>query len=246
MGRTEKLCGRNQYGQPCTVPKADDGIDKEKLMIDSDGKSIATRTRTSRRSEGATQRSTPTTTTRVSFGDSVASPITVGTTGAGSVLTMADVQSMVTTTMLPMIAKEVAKEVNQAQDRIQEKTHGSLASFFTQMQNNMTTFQQNQQQQQQQFQQQQQQIQYQQQQQFLQQFAQQATLNNQEAQTMEVITQEQQQLLYDQQQQQQNQLHVHQQQQGQQHHQYHQSPHQSNTQHSLFAVHPMEDEQHEL
>jgi hypothetical protein len=227
-----------------TKPVADDGIDKEKLMLDTDGKSIATRTRSSRKSEGTSNRGTPTG-TRVSFGDSVASPITVGTTAAGSTLTMADVQSMVTTTVLPMIAQEVAKEVNQAQERIQERTHGSLASFFTQMQNNMTTFQQTQQQQQQQFQQQQQQIQYQQQQQFLQQFAQQVTKNNQDVQTMEVITQEQQQLLYDQQQRQQHQQ-QHQQgvQQAYQHH-HHQQQHPS-AQNQQFAAHSMEDEQHEL
>jgi hypothetical protein len=231
-----------QEGDNKVEKKPDDGTDKEKLMIDTDGRSIATRTRASRRSEVATQRGTPPSGTRVSFGDSVASPITVGTTAAGSILTMADVQSMVTTTVLPMIAKEVAKEVSQAQERIQERTHGSLASFFTQMQNNMTTFQQTQQQQQQQFQQQQQQIQYQQQQQFLQQLAQQATINNQDVQTMEVITQEQQRLLYDQQQrQQQQQQH---QQVGQQAHQH--PHHQHQAQNQQFAAHPMEDEQHEL
>jgi hypothetical protein len=130
-----------QEGEMKEEKKADDGTDKEKFMIDTDGRSIATRTRSSRRSEANTQRGTPTSGTRVSFGDSVASPITVGTTAAGSTFTMANVQSMVTTTVLPMIAKDVAKEVNQAQERIQERTHGSLASYFTQMQDNMTKLQ---------------------------------------------------------------------------------------------------------
>jgi hypothetical protein len=225
----------------------DDDIDKEKLMLDTDGKSIATRTRSSRRPVTETNRGTPTSGSRVSFGDSVASPITVGTTAAGSALTMADVQSMVTSTVLPMIAREVAKEFSGMQ--------GSLSTVVTQMQDNMTQFQQQQQQQLQQQQQQlqqfqQQQVQFQQQQQqwFQQQFdTQQPMQNNHEVHNMETITQEQQQLMYQQQQQ------HHQQQYPQQHshpqqfqHHHHQQVHQQQpqTHHQFPAAHPMEGEQH--
>jgi hypothetical protein len=66
-------------------------------MIDTDGRSIATRTRASRRSDGTNNHGTPSSGARVSFGDSVASPMTAeGLTTAGSVLTMADLQSVVT------------------------------------------------------------------------------------------------------------------------------------------------------
>jgi peptide chain release factor 1 len=134
--------------------KDDDNVDKEKLMIDTDGKSIATRTRSSRRTEATNNQGTPNSGGRVSFGDLVASPITVeGTTVAGSVLTTADVQSIVTSTVIPMVAREVAKEIGQLQENMQ----GSLSLLFTQMQQNMTQFQQQQQQQQLVFQQQQQQ-----------------------------------------------------------------------------------------
>jgi hypothetical protein len=212
--------------------KDDDGIDKEKLMLDTDDKSIATRTRSSRRSEGTSIRGTPTG-TRVSFGDSVASPITVGTTAAGSTLTMADVQSMVSSTVLPMIAQEVAKEFNGMQS--------SLSSVVTQMQDNMTQFQQHQQQQLQQFQQQQMQFQQQQQQWFHQQFETQTPIqNNHEIHNMEVITREQQQLMYQQQQQLQQQQQQHQ----PQHHHQQQHPHQTQPQHQFLAAHPMEGEQH--
>jgi hypothetical protein len=161
--------------------KVDDGIDKEKLMLDTNRKSIATWTRSSRRLEGGTNRGTPTSGTRVSLGDLVASLITVGTTAAGSALTMADVQSMVTSTVLPMIAREVAKEFSGMQ--------GLLSSVVTQMQDNMTLFQQRQQQQLQQFQQQQIQFQQQQQQWFHQQLeAQQPIQNDHKIHNIEVTT----------------------------------------------------------
>jgi hypothetical protein len=164
-----------QYEDKMDVEKKgkadDDTVDKEKLMIDSDGKSIATRTRTSRRSEITSNKGTPGSGARVSFGDSVASPITVEGTTAGSVLTMADVQSIVTSTVLPMVAKEVATQFGQ----YQENMNGSLSSVFQQMQDNLSKIQQQQQQQQQQHQQfqLQQQQQFQQQQQQMQQFQQQ-------------------------------------------------------------------------
>jgi hypothetical protein len=139
--------------------KDDDSTDKEKLMIDTDGRSIATRTKTSRRSEGTSNRGTPSSGARVSFGDSVASPMTVeGLTTAGSVLTMADLHSVVTSTVVPLVAEIVEKNNQQYQDNM-----NGMATMLKQMQENQQAFQlqqqQNQQQQQQQFQLQQQQLQ---------------------------------------------------------------------------------------
>jgi hypothetical protein len=141
--------------------KDDDSTDKEKLMIDTDGRSIATRTKASRRSEGTSNRGTPNIGARVSFGDSVASPMTVeGLTTAGSVLTMEDLQSIVATTVVPIVTDIVEKKNQQQHDNI-----NGLASMIKQMQENQNSFQlqqqQNHQHQQQLQQQQQQQIQLQ-------------------------------------------------------------------------------------
>jgi hypothetical protein len=93
-------------GKIVRTNKDDDTTDKEKLMIDTDGRSIATRTKSSRRSETTTNRGTPGSGARVSFGDSVASPMTMeGMTTTGSVLTTADVHSIV----LPMVTEAVEK-----------------------------------------------------------------------------------------------------------------------------------------
>jgi hypothetical protein len=147
--------------------KDDDTTDKEKLMIDTDGKSIETRTRASKRSGSTTNCSTSGSGARVSFGDSVASPMTVeGLTTAGSVLTTADVHSIVTSAIGPIVAEAVDKRFDNFQDNVNR-----LASILKQMQENQHSFQQQQQQNQQQLQQQQQQ-QFQQQQQQLQQLQQ--------------------------------------------------------------------------
>jgi hypothetical protein len=152
--------------KPSTRNTDEESTDKEKLMIDSDGKSIATRTRSSRRSDITTNQSTPGSGASVSFGDSVASPMTVeGLTTAGSVLTTADVhsivQSTVQSTVLPMMTDVVDKRFNNVQDNM-----NGMALMLKQMQENQQSFQlqQQQHQQQQQLQQQQQQFQLQQQQ----------------------------------------------------------------------------------
>jgi hypothetical protein len=152
--------------KPGTRNTDEESTDKEKLMIDSDGKSIATRTRSSRRSDITTNRSTPGSGARVSFGDSVASPMTVeGLTTTGSVLTTADVhsivQSTVASTVLPMMTEVVDKRFNNVQDNM-----NGMALMLKQMQENQQSFQLQQQQHQQQLQQQQQQQLQQQQQQF--------------------------------------------------------------------------------
>jgi hypothetical protein len=163
--------------------KDDDTIDKEKLMIDTDGRSIATRTKASKRSEPSTNRGTPGSGAKVSFGDSVASPMTVeGATIGGSVLTTADLQSIVASTVLPMVTDVV------------EQKMGPMTSFLQQMQENQHAFQMQQQQQQQQFQQQQQQ-----------QFQQQ--LQQQQQQLQQLQFQQQQQLQLQQQQNTQYQYH---------------------------------------
>jgi hypothetical protein len=145
--------------KPVKRDNDDDTTDKEKLMIDTDGKSIETRTRVSKRSVSTVNRSTPGSGARVSFGDSVASPMTMeGMTTGGSVLTTADVQSIVT------------EAVDKRFDHFQDNVNG-LATILKQMQENQHSFQQQQQQNQQQLQQQQQQ-QFQQQQQQLQQLQQ--------------------------------------------------------------------------
>jgi hypothetical protein len=165
--------------------KDDDSTDKEKLMIDTDGRSIATRTKASRRSEATSNRVTPSSGARVSFGDSVASPMTVeGMTTAGSVLTMADVQSIVTSTVVPLVAEIVEKKNQQYQDNL-----NGMAAMLKQMQENQQAFQLQQQQNQQQLQQQQQQ-QFQLQQQLLQQ------LQLQQQQQLQIQQQHEQQYQY--------------------------------------------------
>jgi hypothetical protein len=68
--------------------------DKEKLMIDEDGKSIITRSRANKR-VALVNRRTSTQSSRVSFGDSVASPITTdGTQTQRSVMTEAECKTI--------------------------------------------------------------------------------------------------------------------------------------------------------
>jgi hypothetical protein len=125
--------------------KDDDSTDKEKLMIDTDSRSIATQTKASRRSDATSNRGTPSSGARVSFGDSVASPMTVeGMTTAGSVLTMADVQSIIASTVVPIVTDIVEKKNQQQHDNI-----NGLASMIKQMQENQHSFQLQQQQNQQ-------------------------------------------------------------------------------------------------
>jgi hypothetical protein len=178
-------------GKIMKVNKDDDSTDKEKLMIDTDGKSIATRTKSSRRSVATTNQGTPSSGARVSFGDSVASPMTMeGMTTTGSVLTTADVQSIV----LPLVTEAVEKKfdhfninVDKKFDHMQDNVSGSLATLVKQLQENQA-FQMQQQQQQQQFQLQQQQQMQQQQQQLQQlQFQHQQQLQQQQQQQQQTI-----------------------------------------------------------
>jgi hypothetical protein len=153
--------------KPVKRDNDDNTTDKEKWMIDTDGKSIETRTRVSKRSVSTVNQSTPGSGARVSFGDSVASPMTMeGMTTGGSVLTTADVQSIVASTVDPIVLEAVDKRFDHFQDNV-----NGLATILKQMQENQHLFQQQQQQNQQQLQQQQQQ-QFQQQQQQLQQLQQ--------------------------------------------------------------------------
>jgi UDP-glucose 4-epimerase len=59
-----------------------------------------------------------------------------GMTTAGSVLTMADVQSIVTSTVVPLVAEIVEKKNQQYQDNL-----NGMATMLKQMQKNQQAFQ---------------------------------------------------------------------------------------------------------
>jgi hypothetical protein len=96
------------------------------------GKSILTRSRANKRVALVNKRAS-TQSSRVSFRDLVASPITVdGTLTQRSVLTEADVKSIVQNKVIPMITLEFQRQFGIMQSSLQ----GEMSMMFDRWQNN--------------------------------------------------------------------------------------------------------------
>jgi hypothetical protein len=109
-------------------------VDKEILMMEEDGKSIITRSRAKKRVALVYRRPT-TQSSRVSFGDSVASPITVdGTLTQRSVMTEAEVESIVQNKVIPTITLEFQQQFGIMQTNLQDE----MTVMFERMQQNLT------------------------------------------------------------------------------------------------------------